>query len=210
MGIATGEADLRGDDYFGAVLNRAARVMAAGHGGQILVDGATAELAHRNRPDRSGATTITRHHQTGRPVAGSSVGLRTEFPPLRTVDATPGNLRTPTTSFVGRETELAELRAAPESASVGDVDRCRRSRQDPPRDGGRPPLGTEYPDGVFVIELAPVGDPTAVPEAVAAVLGITQQPGMTRDREHRVGARGTCAAAGVRQLRTSYWTAPPT
>src|ERR1700759_5113046 len=44
MGIATGEAQLRGDDYFGAVLNRAARMMAAGHGGQVLVDAATAEL----------------------------------------------------------------------------------------------------------------------------------------------------------------------
>ena len=42
MGIATGEAELRGDDYFGAVLNRVARLMAAGHGGQILLDGATA------------------------------------------------------------------------------------------------------------------------------------------------------------------------
>ena len=53
MGIATGEAELRGDDYFGAVLNRAARVMAAGHGGQILLDGATAELAQRRRPASS-------------------------------------------------------------------------------------------------------------------------------------------------------------
>ena len=44
MGIATGEAELRGDDYFGPVLNRTARVMAAGHGGQILLDGATAAL----------------------------------------------------------------------------------------------------------------------------------------------------------------------
>src|SRR5262245_11371475 len=44
MGIRTGEAELRGDDYFGTVLNRTARVMAAGHGGQILIDGATAGL----------------------------------------------------------------------------------------------------------------------------------------------------------------------
>ena len=47
MGIATGEAEQRGDDYFGPVLNRAARVMAAGHGGQILVAASTAALVDR-------------------------------------------------------------------------------------------------------------------------------------------------------------------
>jgi class 3 adenylate cyclase len=64
MGIATGEAELRGDDYFGAVLNRAARVMAAGHGGQIMLDGATAELL-------SGIDFIEMGHRRLRDIAKS-------------------------------------------------------------------------------------------------------------------------------------------
>src|SRR6478609_6637441 len=85
MGIATGEAELRGDDYFGAVLNRAARVMAAGHGGQVLSDGATAELL-------SGVDLIylgaRRLRDIAKPVSVFQVsgdGLRTDFPPLRTL-----------------------------------------------------------------------------------------------------------------------------
>ena len=62
-------------------------------------------------------------------------------------------------------------------------------------------LGHEFPDGVWVVELAPVGDPAAVPEAVAAVLGITQQPGMSAGRQHRRRAGGPVTAVGVRQLR---------
>ena len=64
MGLATGEAELRDGDYFGAVLNRAARVMAAGHGGQILVADAHGGSAQRSRPACFGAAAITRHRQT--------------------------------------------------------------------------------------------------------------------------------------------------
>ncbi len=176
MGISTGEAELRGSDYFGAVLNRAARVMAAGHGGQILLDGQTAgllggvdlmDLGPRRLRDITDAVQV---------FQVSALGLRTEFPPLATQDPASGNLRVPTTSFIGRESEVAELQAAVKAhrlvtlTGVGGVGKTRLALEV----AGR--LVDEFPDGVWVFELAAVADPAAVPDAVAAVLGITQQP----------------------------------
>jgi class 3 adenylate cyclase len=112
MGLATGEAELRGADYFGAVLNRAARVMAAGHGGQVLVAESTAGLL-------TGVDLVDlgprRLRDLPAPVQVFQVqaeGLRTDFPPLRALDASPGNLRPAVTSFIGRESEVAEVQAA--------------------------------------------------------------------------------------------------
>jgi predicted ATPase len=108
-----------------------------------------------------------------------ATGLRTEFPPLKTVDRTPGNLRRLTTSFIGRESELAELETALKAhrlvtlTGVGGVGKTRLALELAARSADN------FPDGVWVIELAAVGDPAAVPEAVAAVLGIAQQPGLT-------------------------------
>ena len=109
MGIATGEAELRDGDYFGAVLNRAARVMAAGHGGQILVADSTASLL-------SGVDLIDlgprRLRDVPTPVGLFQVrapGLRTEFPALRALDTSPGNLRPQATSIIGRESAVAEV-----------------------------------------------------------------------------------------------------
>ncbi|MGH3848081.1 MAG: adenylate/guanylate cyclase domain-containing protein, partial [Pseudonocardiaceae bacterium] len=103
MGIATGEAELRDGDYFGAVLNRAARVMAAGHGGQVLLAESTAGLLSGvdlvdlgPRPLRDLPTAVE-VFQLRAP------GLRTDFPALHALDASPGNLQPPTTSFIGRE-----------------------------------------------------------------------------------------------------------
>jgi predicted ATPase/class 3 adenylate cyclase len=179
MGIATGEAELRGDDYFGTVLNRTARVMSAGHGGQILLDGTTGGLL-------SGIELISlgprRLRDIAKPVDVFQVlgaGLRTEFPPLKTVDPTPGNLRTPTTSFIGREAELTELETALKAhrlvtlTGVGGVGKTRLALEV----AGR--LANDFPEGVWVIELAAVGDPAAVSEAVAAVLGIVPQTGLS-------------------------------
>ena len=112
MGLTTGEAELRDGDYFGTVLNRAARVMAAGHGGQILVADSTASLL-------SGVDLVDlgprRLRDVPNPVTVFQVrapGLRIDFPPLRALDPSPGNLRPATTSFIGRESEVAEVQAA--------------------------------------------------------------------------------------------------
>src|ERR1700753_3016330 len=106
MGIAAGEAELREGDYFGTVLNRAARVMAAGHGGQILLADSTAGLL-------SGVDLLDlgprRLRDVPTPVALFQVrapGLQTDFPPLRALDTSPGNLRPAATSFIGRDPEL--------------------------------------------------------------------------------------------------------
>ncbi len=96
---------------------------------------------------------------------------------MRALDATPGNLRPAVTSFIGREAEVAEVEAAVRAhrlvtlIGVGGVGKTRLAVEV----AGR--LADEFPDGVWVFELAAVTDPAAVPDAVAAVLGITQQPG---------------------------------
>ena len=201
MGLATGEAELRDGDYFGTVLNRAARVMAAGHGGQILVADSTASLL-------SGVDLIDlgprRLRDVPTPVGVFQVrapGLRTDFPPLRALDTTPGNLRPATTSFIGRESEVAEVQAAVQAhrlvtlTGVGGVGKTRLAMEVAAQ------LADEFPDGVWVFELAAVADPAAVPDAVAAVLGITQQPGKSVSESVAAALEGRVAAVGVRQLR---------
>jgi predicted ATPase len=179
MGLATGEAELREGDYFGAVLNRAARVMAAGHGGQILVAESAAglltgvdlvDLGPRRLRDLPNAVGLFQVR---------AAGLQADFPALRALDASPGNLRAATTSFIGRESEVAEVQAVIKAhrlmtlTGVGGVGKTRLALEVAAR------LADEFPDGVWFFDLAAVADPAAVPDAVATVLGIIQQPGQS-------------------------------
>ena len=177
MGVGTGEAELRCEDYFGPTLNRTARVMAAGHGGQILVLASTASLVsgvdfvdlgeHRLR-DLSGPTRL---YQV------VAEGLRSDFPALRTLDEVPGNLPVQSTSFVGRDVEVKEVielilaHRLVTLTGVGGVGKTRLAVQVAAE------LVGEFGDGVWLVELAPIGDPAALPDAVASVLGITAQAG---------------------------------
>src|SRR6478609_745914 len=117
-------------------------------------------------------------------------GLRTDFPPLRALDTSPGNLRPQLTSFIGREADVAEAQAALKTlrlvtlTGVGGVGKTRLALEVASR------LVDEFPDGVWFFELAAVADPAAVPDAVAAVLGITQQPGMSVSESVAVALEG--------------------
>src|ERR1700741_4683964 len=151
--------------------------MAAGHGGQILLTESTAVLLSEVDLVDLGPRRL---RDLPTPVAVFQVrapGLRTRFPPLRALDERPGNLRPQVTSFIGRESEVAEIEAVLRAhrlvtlTGAGGVGKTRLALE----------VGTdlvdEFADGVWFFELAAVADPAAVPDAVAAVLGITQQSG---------------------------------
>jgi hypothetical protein len=177
--MPTGEAELRDGDYFGALLNRAARVMAVGHGGQILLAESTAGLLSGvdlliwarggcgicrppwrcSKSERRGYARIFLRCGHSMPVLGTC------------------GLRPPASS--GRESEVAELQTTLKAhrlvtlTGVGGVGKTRLALE------VAADLADEFPDGVWVFELAAVTDSAAVPDAIAAVLGITQQPGMS-------------------------------
>ncbi len=114
MGLHTGEAHLAGDDYGGFDVNRAARVAAVGHGGQIVLSGPTADLVAYALPAGTSLRELGRFvlKDVPRPerlVQLDVADLPSEFPPLRAGQATVGNLDERLTSFIGRDRELAEL-----------------------------------------------------------------------------------------------------
>ena len=179
MGIASGEAELRGDDYFGPTLNTAARVMAAGHGGQILLAASTAVLASEVDTVDLGLRGL---RDLSAPVQLFQVradGLRVEFPALRTVDVVPGNLPLQESSFVGRDDAVdAIVDAVGEYRvvtliGVGGVGKTRLALQSAAM------LAPGFRDGVWLIELAPVTDGNSVDAAVASAFVLQPQPERT-------------------------------
>ena len=133
----------------------------------------------------------------------------TEFPPLRALDTTPGNLRPATTSLIGRESEVDEIEAAVRThrlvtlTGVGGVGKTRLALEVAAQ------LADEFPDGVWVFELAAVTDPAAVPDAVAAVLGITQQPGKTVSESVAAALEGR-SGCWSSTIANTCWMPPPT
>ncbi|MDR7418394.1 MAG: adenylate/guanylate cyclase domain-containing protein [Armatimonadota bacterium] len=177
--LHTGTAELRNGDYFGPALNRVARLLAAGHGGQTLLTLATQELVRDALPEHASLVDLGRHRlkDLSRPehiYQLAAFGLPAQFPPLRTLDARLTNLPPQSTLLVGREREVAavlELLRRPGVRLVtltgpGGTGKTRLSLQ------VAADLLDEYDDGVWFVELASVGDPDMVVPAIAGALNL--------------------------------------
>ncbi len=231
-GLHAGPGEARDNDYFGPAVNRAARIMAAAHGGQVLV---SQRLADRLLPvlpagvqlQDLGAVRLKDLALPERLWQVLAPPLRTSFPPLRSLAATPNNLAQQLNPFIGRETVLPELRALlgrqrlVTLLGTGGIGKSRLAVQ------LAADLVETFPDGVWWVELAPLDDGRRLPQAVAAVLGLKEEPGRPLDAvlrqhvasrqlllvldncEHLLAAAATLAkgllqaGAGLRVLATS-------
>lgn len=183
MGLHTGEAEPRAGDYYGTSVNRAARVMAAAHGGQALVSAATALLVRDDLPDGVTLLDLGEHRlkDLSRPERIYQLAhptLPVHFPPIHSLDAYPNNLPIQLTSFIGRARELAEARDLLGGTRLltmtgsGGTGKTRLSLQ----------LASEllpsFADGAWLVELAPLDSADRIVQVVAAVFDLRDVPGV--------------------------------
>ena len=182
LALHTGAAASREGDYFGATLNRVARLLATGHGGQTLVSQATYDLVGDTLPAAVSLRDLGAHQlkDLARPEQVYQLQhprLHGDFPPIKSLSTHPNNLPQQLTSFIGREKELVEIRSLLGKTRLltltgsGGSGKTRLSLQ----------LGADsleqFPDGAWLVELAPLADPGLAPQTVASELGVKEEPG---------------------------------
>jgi predicted ATPase/class 3 adenylate cyclase len=197
MAVHLGEAEPSGGDYLAPCLNRLARLLAAGHGGQVLLTDAVRRRVEDRLPDGVVIVDLGRHRLRDllEPEAIAQLaipGLPVHFPPLATLERHPTNLPVQPTELVGREAELAELQdlLAPEDrpgsvrlvtlTGPGGVGKTRLALQ------AAADLLSAFADGAFFVDLAPVSEPTLVLPAIAQSLAVREGGAQTL-REAVVG-----------------------
>jgi class 3 adenylate cyclase len=197
MGLHTGVAEVRGGDYYGTAVNRAARVAAVAHGGQIVASAATADLVRDDLSPEVALLDLGEHRlrDLGRPERIAAVthpDLPADFPALRSLDAYPGNLPVQRSSFVGRAEDLAGVRVALEGSpvitltGVGGVGKTRLALQ------VAADVVARFPDGAWFVDLGPVLDAGYVAAALSASLLLP---------ERRRGTLEESIVAGLREKR---------
>ena len=183
MGLHIGPAETQGSDYATThTLNRVARIMSTGHGGQVLLSVEVADLLRDYLPADVTLRDMGRHRMKGlmqlehlfQVVAPD---LPAKFPLLASLDAFPNNLPLQLTSFVGREKEIAEVKRLLGTAHLltltgpGGTGKTRLSLQVAAEEL------SSFPDGVWFIELAPLADPSLAVQIIASALELREQFG---------------------------------
>ncbi len=177
IGLHTGEAVLVGNEYLGLEVHRAARIASAAHGGQVLLSETTRSLVENALPAELSVRELGTHRLKDLARAEHLYqltidGLPADFPALRTLEATPNNLPTQLTSFIGRDDQVRDATAL--------LARSRLLTLTGPGGTGKTRLSLQlaanvldkYPDGVFFVPLAAVHDPALVASAIAQALSL--------------------------------------
>jgi len=184
VGIHTGEPGLDPPKYVGLDVHRAARIAAAGHGGQVLLSQTTRDLVDRDLRDL-GEHRLKDLSAPQRLYQLLLPGLDADFPPLRTLYQT--NLPVPATAFIGRERELAEVtellsRDDARLVTLTGPGGCGKTRLALQAAGG---LADHYVDGIWWVPLAALLDPALVLSTVATALGVRDEPHVPLEEQLR-------------------------
>jgi predicted ATPase/class 3 adenylate cyclase len=179
VAVHAGDVQEREADFYGPVVNRCARLRAIGHGGQVLVSAAAAELVREDLPEGAffrelGAHRLKDLAAPERVFQLCHPDLREAFPPLNSLEARPNNLPVQLTSFIGRDKELVQLRgllAAHRLVTLVGIGGCGKTRL--ALQASADALDA-YSDGVWLVELAPLSEPSLVDQQLATVLGIRE------------------------------------
>jgi predicted ATPase/class 3 adenylate cyclase len=182
MALHTGNAEEQDGDYFGPPLNRVARLMAVGHGGQVLLSQITRDRIGDALPEGCAFQDMRAHRlkdlqQPEHIYQLLHPALPSDFPPLRSLQAFANNLPVQPTSFIGREREIAEIKNLLLTTrlltltGIGGAGKTRLSLQVAAE------VLEEYPDGVWLVELAALSDPALVPQAIAWALNLRDERG---------------------------------
>jgi predicted ATPase/class 3 adenylate cyclase/Tfp pilus assembly protein PilF len=176
MAVHAGEVSTRSGDYYGPVVNRCARIREAAHGGQVLVSQTAHDLAAGALPSgvtlrNLGACRLRDLHRAEPLYQLCALGMGAEFPPLRSLDVIPNNLPLQLTNFIGREAQIAEVveRFAATRlltiTGIGGSGKTRLALQVAAE------VMDSYPDGVWLVELAPLSDGSLIAQTIAKAVG---------------------------------------
>ena len=180
MGLHTGEGRLGGDSYVGLDVHRAARIAAAGHGGQVLLSAASRVLVETTLPEGVTLRDLGSHRlkdldQSEHLAQLMIPGLDGHFPAIRSLES-PSNLPEELTTFVGRQSEVDEARrilATTRLLTLTGPGGTGKTRLAIRVAAG---LGSTFDDGVFFVDLSSLTDPALVGATVARTLGLSEQP----------------------------------